>query len=522
MKFMHLSKARAARWFATLAALALFSAAASAQYLQTTMTATENPGDDADTLVVLVPTGTAQLSLPGWSQATTDHVNRALAAREFDGSARQQVEVLAPAGLPAMRLIAVGIGAPAELARHVAEEIGAALSVHINGSTADLIEVDTRLITDPARNAAIATQVAHGIELRNYRFDQLKSSPEARPAQTYRWVVQSQAQTEQQYAMLSAVAQGVFTARELTNLPGSNGYPAAFAEYARNQLAPLGVEVTILGPEQVEAAGMGSLYGVSKGSQHKAHLLVAQWRGSNEQPIALVGKGNTFDTGGYNLKTTAASILQMQGDKSGAAAVVGAMKALAAQRVPINVVAVMPLSQNAISGEATLPGDVLTAGDGTTIEVANTDAEGRLILADGIWYARDRFSPRVIVDIATLTGAKTTALGSVYSAVFSEHDDLIATMRQAGDLTNELVWQLPLGPYPGIIDSNIADVRNTGAPGAQAGAIFLQHFAGDTPWLHIDMAGQALSSSASGIHPAGATGHGVRLLTEWVKIYAAQ
>ena len=501
--------------------LTLVSVTVSAQYLQTTMTTTESPGSDADTLVVLVPSGSAQLALPGWSQATIDQVNRALAARDFDGSARQQVEILAPAGLSADRLIAVGVGAPDELTRHVAEEIGAALSVHINGSKAAVIEADTRLITDPARNTSIATAVAHGIELRNYRFDRLKSNPDARPSQSYRWVVISQTAAEQQYAMLSAVAQGVFTARELTNLPGGSGHPAAFAEYARDQLTPLGVEVTILGPEQVEAAGMGSLLGVSKGSQHKAHLLVAQWRGSNEPPIALVGKGNTFDTGGYDLKT-GASILQMQGDKAGGAAVVGAIKALAAQQVQINVIAVVPLSQNSISGEAMLPGDVLTAGDGTTIEVTSTDAEGRLILADGIWYTRDRFQPRVIVDIATLTGAKTTALGSELSAVFSEHADLVATMRQAGELTNELVWQLPLGPYPGIIDSRIADIKNTGSPGAQAGAIFLQHFAGDTPWLHIDMASQALASSARGIHPEGGTGHGVRLLTEWVKIYAAQ
>jgi len=210
----------------------------------------------------------------------------------------------------------------------------------------------------------------------------------------------------------------------------------------------------------------------------------------------------------------------MQGDKSGGAAVVGAMMALAGQQVPINVVGVIPLSQNAISGEATLPGDVSTAGDGTTIEVASTDAEGRLILADGIWYARETFNPRVIVDIATLTGAKTTALGTEYSAIFSNHDDLVNTMRAAGDLTRERVWQLPLDGYGSIVNSRIADIRNTGTPGAQAGAIFLQHFAGDTPWLHIDMAGQALSDSARGINPPGATGHGVRLLTEWVKIYA--
>ena len=186
------------------------------------------------------------------------------------------------------------------------------------------------------------------------------------------------------------------------------------------------------------------------------------------------------------------------------------------------MVGVVPLSQNSISGEAMLPGDVLTAGDGTTIEVASTDAEGRLILADGIYYARDRYDPAVIVDIATLTGAKSTALGSEFSAIFSDDEELIASMTEAGHMTGELVWRLPLGPYPGIIDSRIADIRNTGSPGAQAGAVFLQHFARDTPWLHIDMAGQAIVSSPSGVHPAGGTGHGVRLLTEWVKLYASQ
>lgn len=510
------------RWLTAFFTFALLMANASAQYIQTTMTATESSQGGADTLVLLVPSGTSPVSLPDWAQATTDQVNRALAARDFTGSARQQVEVLAPVGLPFDRLIAVGVGAPSDLARHVAEEIGAALSVHINASKATSIEVNTRLITDPALNASIAAAVAHGVDLRNYRFDRYKSAPEARPSQTYNWVVISQNQAQQQYGLLSALAHGVFTARELTNLTGGDGYPAAFAEYARERLAPLGVEVTILGPEQVLELGMGSLYDVSQGSQHKAHLLVAHWRGSNDQPIALVGKGNTFDTGGYNLKTTAASILTMQTDKAGGASVVGAIMALAGQQVPINVVGVVPLSQNAISGEATLPGDVSTAGDGTTIEIASTDAEGRLILADGIWYARTTFNPRVIADIATLTGAKSTALGSEYAAIFSDHDDIVSTMKTAGNLTQERVWQMPLDGYGSIVSSRIADIKNTGTPGAQAGAIFLQHFAADTPWVHIDMAGQAISESASGINPPGATGYGVRLLTEWVKIYAAQ
>jgi hypothetical protein len=236
--------------------------------------------------------------------------------------------------------------------------------------------------------------------------------------------------------------------------------------------------VTILGPEEVQALGMGSLYSVSQGSDMKAHLLVARWAGSGGDPIALVGKGNSFDTGGYNLKTDGASILRMHTDKAGGAAVVGAVQALAGQEAPVHVVGVVPLSINMISGDASLPGDVVTAGDGSTIEIGSTDAEGRLILADGIWYAREHLNARVIVDIATLTGAKVGALGTQYSALFTRDARLEETLRAAGELTGERVWPLPLAGYEGITRSRIADQINTGTPGAQAGAIFLEHFAG--------------------------------------------
>lgn len=500
----------------------LLTTAANAQFLQTSTDFSEIAGGDADTLVLLVPEGQDAVRLPGWNDRTASQVTRALAATEFEGDEEQIVEILAPAELTANRLILVGVGEASELERHDAELIGASLAGHINAGSAERIEVDTSLITDVALNAGISTAIAHGIDLRNYRFDRHFSDPDPRPSQHYHFTVQSQSAAEQQYTQLRALAEGVFHARELTNLPGSDGHPAAFAEYARDMLEPLDVKVTILSPEQVLEAGMGSLYGVSQGSQHKAHLLVAHWEGSDDQPVALVGKGNTFDTGGYNLKTNSDSILRMQTDKAGAAAVAGAVAALAAQKAAVNVVGVMPLSQNSISAEAKLPGDVVTAGDGTTIEVASTDAEGRLILADGIWYTREHFNPRAIVDIATLTGSKVRALGTDYAAVFSEHEDLLESMRESGELTGERVWQLPLGPYEGIIDSRIADIRNTGSPGAQAGAVLLQHFAADTPWLHIDMAGDALVDSSSGIHPEGATGYGTRLLTEWVKLFAGQ
>ena len=505
--------------FATGLLLTLLATVAAADYLDTTHSFREQAASEPDTLVVLVPLNN-DAGLPGWGEDTRGQFSRALAAQGFDGSLAQQLEILAPAGLPVDRLIAVGLGEPAELARADAEMLGAALANHLNQGKAQTVQVHSALVPDPALNTAIVTAIAHGSDLSNYRFDRFKSAAEPRPSQAYEWLVTAQEPSEQAWQQLQALAQGVFTARELTNLPGSDGYPAAFAEQARQRLQPLGVKVTILGPDQVLKAGMGALYGVSQGSQHGAHLLIAHWRGSDDAPIALVGKGNTFDTGGYNLKTDSASILAMTGDKAGAAAVAGTIEALAKQQAKINVVGIMPLSQNAISGTAQLPGDVVTAGNGMTIEIASTDAEGRLILADGIWYAREHFQPRVIVDIATLTGSKVRALGRDYAAVFSDHEALITTLTTAGELTRERVWQLPLGPYEKIIDSPIADMRNSGEPGAQAGAIFLQRFAGDTPWVHIDMAGNGRYDPASLPPLIGATGYGVRLLTEWVKLYS--
>ncbi|MEN3159730.1 leucyl aminopeptidase [Alkalimonas sp. NCh-2] len=493
-----------------------------APYIHTQFNVTESL-QQADLLVVLVPQDSGELRLAGWDRATRNHINRAINIAAFSGQAGSQLEIVAPVGLNYGRLLLLGVGNAAELSRASAEEMGASLSQWVNGTQADTVHVHSQLIANANDNHRITAALSHGVELRNYRFDRYKSTPDARPAQRYSWQVALATDARAKFEQKQALAQGVFTARELTNLPGSDGYPEAFARYAKTVLEPLGVEVTILGPEQVKALGMGSLYGVSQGSHMKAHLLVARWRGADDEaPIALVGKGNSFDTGGYNLKTQAASILRMHTDKAGGAAVVGAVKALAGQKAPVHVVGVVPLSINMISGDAYLPGDVVTAGDGTTIEVGNTDAEGRLILADGIWYAREHLNARVIADIATLTGAKVGALGNAYSAIFTKHAAIENTLREAGELVEERVWPLPLDGYEGIVRSRIADRINTGSPGAQAGAIFLQHFAGETPWVHIDMAGEAFTASASGIHPEGSTGHGVRLLTEWVKLYQAQ
>lgn len=506
-------------------AVALFSfstvAVTPQPFLNTQVQFNQNQ-QQADILVILVPENITDLNVAKWGKATRSQINRAIEVAEFTGKSGTKLEVVAPIGLDFGRVLLLGVGDPAALSRAKAEELGATMSAHVNATKAKKVQVNSQLISDTALNTTISAALAHGMELRNYRFDRFKSKPKPRPEQQYSLQVADVKATEARYQQLHALAQGVFTARELANLPGSSGYPEVFANYAREVLEPLGVKVTILTPEQVKALGMGSLYGVSQGSANKSYLLIAHWQGAAGEPIALVGKGNSYDTGGYNLKTSSSSIIRMHTDKAGAAAVVGAVQALAGQKAAVNVVAVAPLSINLISRDALLPGDVVTAGDGSTIEVGNTDAEGRLILADGIWYAREHLKARVIVDIATLTGSKVGALGTAYSAVFTQDSNIEQTLRQAGEQVQERVWPLPLTGYGDVTKSRIADRINTGSPGAQAGALFLQHFAADTPWAHIDMAGDSFSATAKGIHPEGSNGYGVRLLSEWVQLYQQQ
>ena len=245
-------------------------------------------------------------------------------------------------------------------------------------------------------------------------------------------------------------------------------------------------------------------------------LVVAHYKGNNDAPIAIAGKGVTFDSGGIQIKT-AEHIVRMKSDMAGAAAALGTVKALAAMDAKVNVVAIMGLAENMVSEKSYIPGDVLTTAEGLTVEITHTDAEGRLVLADSMWYARKNFKPSVLVDIATLTGGKYRALGTKLGGIFSEDDQLVEEFTNAGKAVNEPVWRLPLG-YKEMLESPIADTRNTGkgGPSATTAATFLQQFVGDTPWLHIDIAGNALAASASGEVAVGGTGFGVRLLTEWI------
>jgi leucyl aminopeptidase len=309
-------------------------------------------------------------------------------------------------------------------------------------------------------------------------------------------------------------------ARDLVNEPPNVLYPAEFARRAA-QLRKLGVEIEILDVKAMNKLGMGALLGVAQGSTQPARTVIMRWNGGKrgEQPVAFIGKGVCFDTGGISIKP-AGGMEDMKGDMGGAACVVGLMHALAARKAKLNVVGAIGVVENMPDGNAQRPGDIVTSMSGQTIEIINTDAEGRLVLADVLWYVAKKFKPKFMVDLATLTGAIMVALGTEYAGLFSNNDELAERLTQVGQTTGERVWRMPLGPeYDKQIDSQFADVKNTGGSrngGSITAAQFLQRFVDDTPWAHLDIAGTAMGAPKSEINQSWGSGFGVRLLDRLV------
>jgi leucyl aminopeptidase len=315
------------------------------------------------------------------------------------------------------------------------------------------------------------------------------------------------------------VADGVFFTRDLVSEPPNVLYPESFAAELK-ALEKLGVEVEILGEAEMTKLGCGALLGVGQGSIRESQMVVMRWNGGRkkEAPVAIVGKGVTFDTGGISIKP-AGGMEDMKWDMGGAGVVAGLMKAVAGRKAKANIVGVVGLVENMPDGNAQRPGDVVTSMSGQTIEVINTDAEGRLVLADALWYTKETYKPSRIIDLATLTGAIIISLGHEHAGLFSNSDDLSEQLTAAGKAVAEPVWRLPLGPeYDKQIKSQIADMKNVGGrPGGSiTAAQFLQRFVDGTDWAHIDIAGVAWSSKDRGVMPKGGTGFGVRLLDRFI------
>ena len=452
-------------------------------------------------------------------------LTRALAATKATGKAGSLVDVLAPSGVDAERIVLVGLGKADELTSAKAANFGGAAYAALAAGSADSAQILVDAPAGASDAAQFAAHVAFGAALRAYRFEryQTKKKKEDRPSLAKLTIASGKpSAAKKHFAELEAVSEGVSFARDLVSEPPNAIYPASFAEELQT-LTKLGVEVEVYGEKDLKKFGMGALLGVGIGSQRETHMVVMRWNGAkgDAAPLALIGKGVTFDSGGLSLKPPK-SMEDMKWDMAGAGAVAGTMRALAGRKAKANVVGLVGLVENMPSGSAQRPGDIVKSMSGQTIEVLNTDAEGRLVLADVLWYAQDRFKPVAMVNLATLTGAIITALGVENVGLFSNDDALTAKLDKAGKAVGETMWRLPLSDaYDKLIDSDIADMKNIGdgTAGSIIGAQFLQRFVNETPWAHLDIAGVAWTKKDSATVPKGASGWGVRMLDQLVRDY---
>jgi leucyl aminopeptidase len=443
------------------------------------------------------------------------------ASASFKGKQGQVLDLVAPRG-DAARLMVLGAGKAGETGPLNAwTDRGGSLMAKIAATKLASVAV---IVDGPAATPAAIAELAAGLRLRHYKFDKYKSAkPDEDPqAITVTLCVENQAAVDAAIADRSATVEGTILARDLVNEPANVLGPVEFAERAAS-LSSLGVEVEILEPAELERLGMNSLLAVAQGSARPARLVVMQWRGGDSKaaPLAFVGKGVVFDTGGISIKP-AANMEDMKGDMGGAAAVTGLMHALATRKAPVNAIGVIGLVENMPSANAVRPGDIVKAMSGTTIEVINTDAEGRLVLADALWYTQDRFKPRFMINLATLTGAIIVALGHEHAGLFSNNDELSIQLLNAGINANEKLWRMPLGAaYDKLIESRFADIKNSaGRPGSSiTAAHFLQRFVNGVPWAHLDIAGTAFGASSNEINTSWAPGFGVALLDRLVRDY---
>jgi len=457
-------------------------------------------------------------------------LKRALEVSRFSGRIGQLLEVLAPAGVAASRIVMAGLGKAESLDTVAAERIAGTVTGRLatSGETRLVFSID-RPKGAKVTEGQLAAHLALGAVLRSYNFDRYRTKSKDEHQVTLKSLTvatRDAVRARKGWATLSALADGMFLARDLVNEPANILYPEEFARRALT-LSKLGVKVEVLGIAEMKKLGMNALLGVGQGSAHESRLVVMQWNGAGRRkgkanakagqaPIAFVGKGVCFDSGGLSLKG-GVPMMGMKGDMGGAAAVIGAMRTLAARKARVNAVGILGLVENMPDGKAQRPNDIVASMSGQTIEILNTDAEGRLVLADALWYAQDRFKPKAVVDLATLTGAIIIALGHEHAGLFANDDALAEKLTAAGKAEGEPVWRLPLGEgYDRMIKSKIADMKNISgstAAGSIVAAQFLQRFVDKTPWAHLDIASVAWQDGETKpTSPSWGTGWGVRIL----------
>src|ERR1700731_2264904 len=456
--------------------------------------------------------------------AAANIVKRAAETYQFKGKSGSTLDILEPEGLKASRLIVVGAGKLSEIKDNDFLRLGGVVAGKLRaGNNAVTIIAE---LPDGAIKPDQAAAVASGLRLRAYKFDRYKTKKKDGEDAALRadisLAVADVTAARKAFAPHAHIVDGVITARDLVNAPPNVLFPVEFARRA-SQLRKLGVGVEVLDVKAMTKLGMGALLGVAQGSTQPGRTVIMRWNGGKrgDAPVAFIGKGVCFDTGGISIKG-AASMEDMKGDMGGAACVIGLMHALAARKARVNAVGAIGLVENMPSGTAQRPGDIVTTMSGQTIEIINTDAEGRLVLADLLHYVNKRFNPKIMIDLATLTGAIIVALGQEYAGLFSNDEKLAERLIEAGRESGERVWRMPLGPeYDKMIDSKFADMKNTG--GRHAGAItaaqLLLRFVDKTPWAALDIAGTGMGSPQTDINRSWGPGFGGRLLNEFVARY---
>ncbi|MEO8813149.1 MAG: leucyl aminopeptidase [Caulobacteraceae bacterium] len=444
---------------------------------------------------------------------------RALAGGRFTGAAGQTLDLVAPHGLTAARLVLVGAGSQADFGVATMETAAAHAYQAVKASGAE-----TLVLRLDGHDAHFAAHAALGARLAAYRFDRYRTTEKAekKPSVTaVRLAVDDPVAAQAAWRGHEGLADAILFARDLVSEPANILYPEEFARRVK-ALAKLGLEVEILGEKEMKSLGMGALLGVGQGSVRESQLAVIQWKGAADPaaaPVAFVGKGVCFDTGGISIKG-ADGMEEMITDMGGAAAVAGLMHVLATRKAQVNAVGILGLVENMPDGAAQRPGDVVKTMSGQTVEVINTDAEGRLVLADALWYCQDRFKPKMMIDLATLTGAIVVSLGKDLAGLFSNNDELAAALLAASRETGDILWRMPLpAQYEKNIESAVADMKNVGPRygGSITAALFIQRFVNGLPWAHLDIASTAWKpNSTVPTIPSGATGFGVRLLDRLV------
>ncbi len=451
----------------------------------------------------------------------------AMDTNHFKGKIGDVLSIVAPNDLKVRRIILAGFGKKEGFSQKTLQDIGG----HIYGALAATPDKEavfhlSDLSEGSLSKGDVAAMLASGTLLRSWHFNKYmtKQKEEDLPQlETLTVITEDPESAEKAFIPLKAQADGVFLCREVATEPCNIIYPESYADKIKDELKPLNVDIDVLNEKDMKKLGMGCLLGVGQGSRKESRLVVMKWNGgpSDQQPVAFVGKGVTFDTGGISLKP-GLNMHEMKYDMAGSAAVVGLMKTLAARKAKVNVVAVVGLVENMPDGDAIRPGDVLTSMSGQTVEVLNTDAEGRLVLCDALWYTQEKFNPQFMINLATLTGAITIALGDLHGGLFSNNDELCDRLKDSAHKSGDALWRLPMTEdYNKLLKSPVADMQNI-SNGRMAGSItaaqFLERFVNDVPWAHLDIAGTAwIDNRQLPTSAKGATGYGVRLLDQLIK-----